>query len=274
MIKDEIREMLSRRDLREIYLYIEDVLDSGFTVDEIIEMGEPYDGYFMEHAEKLLSLGATPTKLFKINEHRHYALVDQPKELIPYLMVYLKYGIDPEYVTAWIEENVRKKDIVKYSDAFRGLGIKPEKFIKEYLKQKSFKEVWDDILFGNLPDIINPNDAIDFYDIREIEHQFKHTSTCENFIKHFVRVGGSVQKLAKKYLETFKGYPEDESRLITMATLSYYGATNIDPNKIIDALTHRAYSYKDQSSMEAVNAYIYEKLKDKADETHLAKLKG
>lgn len=274
MGKEEITGILARKSVREIWLDVEDLLDSSFTIDELLELGEPYGGYFEDDCERLLSLGATPTKLFKINEHWYKQMVYQPKELAPHLMVYVKYGIDPEYIKKWIRNNVQKSFIVKYADDFRALGLQPEKYVKAYFEWHSIRTVWDNLVFKKSPSIIKPDDIIGYYSIKDIESLFddKPYSGCEGFIKEFIKAGGSVKKIAKKYLDAC-GYPEDEFRLCILATLSCYGANIIDPNKLIDALTYKAYIYKDQASIGAVNAYILEKLEGRADDAHLAKLR-
>ena len=146
--------------------------------------------------------------------------------------------------------------------------------ISDYLRGKGLIEAWDDIYHG-IPPKVTPEEFVECFDIDEIDYAFRHigseySSGLALFIEEYAEVG-DIELLAQKVLQSY-GYPEDEDKLIALATLVEKGSEIIDPNKIIDALTYEAYSYKDMQSIVVVNQLFYDKLQETADEEHLAKL--
>ena len=278
MDKEDIKEILQHKDLREIWLFIDEILASGLTVDELLDFGEPYDGYFEEHSDSILDYGADPMKLFLLNEEWYRAMSSLPEMLCRKFAIYLKYGLDPDYLKKWLETNISGENLVKYSDSLCQFGIKAEEHKAEYFKRYCFGAVWDDLVYGDAPDGISVDDAIEYYRIEEIAYGYNHTRTMpysgfSNFIREFVKLGGDIEHLADKYLQAYC-YPEDDTKLIALATLKNYGATNVDANKIIDALTYKSYSYKDKNAIRVINEHLFGLLRDYADALHLARLKA
>ncbi len=272
-----IREILEQKDLREIWLFVDDILESGLTIEEIINYGEPYDGYFVDQYEAILELGADPMKLFRLNEKWYKVMMGRSKEVAQIISVYVKYGLDLSFATEWIKKNIPGRDIVKYADSFRIFNIHPEEYKQAYLYYRPFLAVWDDIVYGDVPSLITPNDIICYYSIKNIYMECILTneiaySGFERFVKEFAKLGGDLNLLASKFLDAY-GYPEDDGKLMALASLAKYGATNVDANKIIDSLTYKAYTYKDKFSKQAVNECIREMLDGIADRPHLNKLK-
>lgn len=279
MTKADIRKNLRNLDKKEIWICIDAILDSGISMDELLDCDEPYDGYFSSHYKKLLSRGATPMKLFELNEEWYRLMTSRPRELVEVFSTYVDYGLDAEFAKDWLEANLRGEYFVTMADYFEPLGIDPKKHKTEYLERYCFGIVWEDIAFDNLPtDIITPNDAVEFYSadsiLKEIAKFSGNTNeSFERFVKTFNLKGGDIDLLAEKILVAY-GYPEEEEKLASLATLLYYGASNIDANSIIDALTYKAYSYKDKRSIKKVNKYFYDRLQGYADEAHLKKIRG
>lgn len=269
---DYIVKILCEKNIRDIWLNVEDVLKAGVTADELLDLGEPYGGYFVERAETILSLGASPKKLFDINEGYYVFITNQPKELIPELSKYVEYGLDPEFIIDWVKIHVSALGIVENAEGFRSLGIHPEDYIQAYLDYFNFGCLWDEVMFGNLPNIISLKDVIEYYTVKEIEKQFHGSHYgCEKFIKEYKKVGGDINVLARKFLVHY-GYPEDEYVLMILALLLQNGAIRIEADRIIDALTYQAYIYKDSASIKATNERFREILKGHVGTARLAKL--
>lgn len=85
------------RNLKE-YLLID-------SMDEILDLGEPYPSCFTSRFKEILERGATPLKLFKLNEEHYKLEVSCPDFYESVIKEYLKYGIDPQYITEWLAEN-------------------------------------------------------------------------------------------------------------------------------------------------------------------------
>lgn len=271
----ELKWLVDHTCPRSIWQHIEDILESGFQIDEILDLGEPCCGYFSSHLKEILDLGANPIKLFYLIEDQFPQ--DDPLEVIKTLTVFLKHGLERKVIARWIRTNFKKEDIVLYGKYLLDFGINPERYKKYYLESKGFVKIWDEIVFGDPPDTIKPDDVIRFFSLGEVEKAFTGLIGIEYngtsiFIKEFKDAGGTIDFLADKALREY-GYTEDEEKLSFLATLVREGSTLIDPNRIIDSLTYRAYAYNDPISIGRVNAFFHRELQGYADEKHLAKLK-
>ena len=95
------------RNLKE-YLLIE-------SMDEILDLGEPYPSCFANRFREILEYGATPLKLFKLNEAYYKAEASSPKTRETFyetvVKVYLNYGLSYQYIKDWMAENIVQPDM-------------------------------------------------------------------------------------------------------------------------------------------------------------------
>lgn len=64
MGKEDIKRLLSSMSPKQIWYNLDEILESGVEIDELIELvGEPYPLYFVEHYKTLLQYGASPSLL-------------------------------------------------------------------------------------------------------------------------------------------------------------------------------------------------------------------
>lgn len=290
MDKYEVKKLTGYRDLREIWLYVDDIISSGIDIDEVLELGEPYPGYFDEHSETILNLGADPLKLFKSNEAWYKVQTSRPQDLAEKFAIYIKYGLDPCIIVEWCKIYIEPYRFIVFADEFKALGLDPRDYIPEYLKRFCFSLVWDNLVYDESPYLITPDSVVSFYAFETIERSVKRADNASRnrdrgafagskcygglprFIEEFVKLGGTIDLLADKILDHY-GYPEDEDKLAALAHLVKFGATKVDANKIIDSLSYKAYAYKDKRSIAKVNKYFCDVLEGHADSAHLVKIR-
>lgn len=100
----EIKEYVDRMEPREIWENLDGILSSAISIDYLLTLGEPYDGFFFTHINQLLNSGADPQTLFEVTE-KHLINVESSEELEHLLEKYKSHGLSQEFVENWVKEN-------------------------------------------------------------------------------------------------------------------------------------------------------------------------
>lgn len=201
MICQELQEYLSHTNIREIWIDYEDLLSCGLTIDELIDLGEPYELFFADHYKELLDQGADPEKLFKLNEPWYRFRAEWPIDLAEIFMVYAKHGLDVKKIRQWFKDNIYHGYFVAYSDVFSIFGINPKKYVKPYLYRFGFGDAWNEAVYGENP-VVSPEAIVKYFSLDDIERHFRCVgSNLLQFIDEYFEINGDPELLFNKFLK-------------------------------------------------------------------------
>ena len=284
MMKD-LETIMKKYYLWQIWTNLDNYLEEGIPIDDIIELGEPYDGCFVEHCTYLLDNDADANRLFeKTKDWLKPKLADYPMEVAETLEEYVEHGVNKETAKAWLEANIRDEDFIKHAEYFADFGIDVTgNHVTAYFASKEFLDAWEGVIYYKTPNGVTAEDVVNYYGIAEIwktiTQKYPEGAILSgrhydfpSFIIDYAEEGADIDLLAEKVLEYFDGYPEDEEKLFALATLVENGSEKVDPNKIINSLTYSAFKKKDWESMQEVKRLFYITLKDYADDAHLIRI--
>ena len=96
----EIKYLVDHMEPREIWENLDGILSSGISIDYLLTLGEPYDGFFFTNSNQLLNLGADPEKLFKVTE-TDLMSIDSKIQLKNLLEKYIDYGLNQKFAENW-----------------------------------------------------------------------------------------------------------------------------------------------------------------------------
>ncbi len=101
----EIKYLVDHMEPREIWENLDGILSSGISIDYLLTLGEPYEGFFFTHSDQLLNLGADPQTLFGVTE-RDLISVDSTMQMKYLLDRYVEHGLSQQFAENWAKEHV------------------------------------------------------------------------------------------------------------------------------------------------------------------------
>ena len=107
----DIKSILDHMNPRDVWRNMNDILDSGISIDYLLDLGEPEYGFFVKNYKQLLDLGANPQKLFNKNEEWYITNASHPQDLAEVFGDFIQHGLSYGYIERWTKLHLKASAI-------------------------------------------------------------------------------------------------------------------------------------------------------------------
>lgn len=103
----DIKGVLDHMSPRDIWRNMDGILESGVSIDYLLDLGEPEPEFFVSHYKLLLDLGANPQKLFNKNEEWYITNANHPQDLAEVFGNFIQHGLSYGYIERWTKLHLK-----------------------------------------------------------------------------------------------------------------------------------------------------------------------
>ena len=211
----------------------DEFVERGVSADALVKKCFDNDIDDDKKVEFLLEKGASAETVFELAKGLFKFNDGWPERWSKTFSILRKYGLSVNSMVDWLNSHVGDAlidDIIEYNpDVWKDLGVNVSDYVDLWIERHGEDCIYYGFNVKELPELITLDKIVDSYSMKEI---LEITESCgfDGFIDDYVKAGGDVNVLAKKFIDEI-GY----SKFDSMFYLVFAGATNIDIEKFVNS---------------------------------------